>query len=182
VFNSAFVYTLPIGKGRRLAGNAPRWADSLIGGWDVGLTTIWQSGGVVTYSSGRATGPATINTWANYTGDRNIGTVTRQGNGVFWLTPEQIGAFSFPAAGQIGSSGRNAFRGPRFFNMDMSLMKRFRITEQHRVSFRAEAYTLLNNTNFGGLGASLVTPASLGKLSGTVGNARIMQLALRYDF
>ncbi len=182
VFNYALVYTLPIGKGRRLAGNAPRWADSLIGGWDVGLTSIWQSGGVVTYSSGRATGPATINTWANYTGDRNIGAVARQGNGVFWLTPEQISAFSFPAAGQIGSSGRNAFRGPRFFNMDMSLTKRFRITEQHRVSFRAEAYTLLNNTNFGTLGTSLVTPASFGKLSGTVGNARILQLALRYDF
>ena len=182
VFNSALVYTLPIGKHRGLGGNLSGWAGSLIGGWDVGLTTIWQSGGVVTYSSGRATGPANLGTWANYTGDRNIGAVLRKGDGVYWLTPEQTSSFSFPAAGQIGSGGRNAFRGPRFFNMDASLMKAFRITERRAIRFRAEAHNLFNNPNFGSLGTSLVTPASFGKLGATISNARIMQLALRYDF
>jgi len=182
VFNSALVYTLPIGKGRRLGGNLTGWADSLIGGWDIGLLTMWQSGPVLTYSSGRATGPYTVNTWANYTGDRNIGSIARKGDGVFFLTPEEIARFSFPAAGEIGSGGRNAFRSPRFFNMDMSLMKKFRITERHTIRFRAEGHNLLNNVNFGAPGNSLVTPASFGKLSGIVGNPRIMQLALRYDF
>lgn len=181
-FNYALVYTLPIGKGRRVGGDIANWADSLIGGWDIGLTSVWQSGPVLTYSSGRQTGPYAANTWANYSGDRNIGSITRKGDGVFFLTPEQIARFTFPSAGEIGTSGRNAFRGPRFFNMDMSLAKRFRITERHAIRFRAEAYNLLNNPNFGGLGTSLVTPASFGKLSSTVNAARIMQLALRYDF
>ena len=123
-FNSSFIYTLPFGKGRRFAGRAPRWADSVVGGWDLGLLTIWQSGRVVTYLSGFATGPtgyvappATPSSYVNYTGDRNIGSVMRQGDGVYWLTSEEINRFSIPQAGEIGTGGRNAFRGPRFFNV-----------------------------------------------------------------
>ena len=51
-------------------------------------------------------------------------------------------------AGDIGNSGRNSFRGPRFFSIDMSLVKRFAITEKHALVFRAEAYNLINNVNF----------------------------------
>jgi hypothetical protein len=181
-FNLSFIYTLPIGKGRRLAASAPRWVDSAIGGWDLGLLTIWQSGRTLTFLSGRATGPRAASSFANYTGDRNIGRVTRKTDGVYWLTAEEIGRFSFPSAGEIGRGGRNAFRCPRFFNLDMSLVKRFKLTERRAVSFRSEAYNLFNNPNFGAPNASLSTPASFGKISATVGNARILQMALRYEF
>ncbi len=125
-FNSSFIYTLPIGKGRRFAGHAPRWVDSALGGWDVGLLAMWQSGRVLTYLSGRATGPTTNSSYVNYAGDRNVGRVMRKGDGVYWLTPEEIGRFSYPVAGEIGTGGRNAFRGPRFFDVDMSLVKKFK--------------------------------------------------------
>lgn len=181
-FNSSFIYTLPIGKGRRFAGHAPRWVDLGLGGWDVGLLTIWQSGRVLTYLSGRFTGPTTNSSYVNYAGDRNVGRVMRQGDGVYWLTPEEIGRFSYPVAGQIGTGGRNAFRGPRFFDVDMSLVKKFKITERYAVSFRAEAYNLFNNPNFAAPNANLSTLASFGKLPSIVGNARILQMALRCDF
>lgn len=180
--NYSVIYTLPIGRTHWLGANLPRWADSLLGGWDVGLLGIWQSGPVFTVTSGRALTGGGVNSYANYTGDRTIGTVMRQGGAVYYFTPEQIASFSFPGAGEIGNSGRNAFRGPRFYNMDMSLVKKFRITEDHAVHFRAEMYNMWNQSNFGTPGASLVTPASLGKISGMVGNARIMQMALRYQF
>ncbi len=182
VFNSAIIYSLPIGQNRRLAGHAPRWLDTLIGGWDVGLLSVWESGGVRTISSGRASGPTTNSMSANYSGDRNIGSVMRRGDGVYYFTQEEKDRFSFAEAGSIGNSGRNAFRGPRYFNVDVSLVKRFRITERTSITYRAEAYNLLNNVNFGGLGASLLNPTSLGKLSSTVGSPRIMQMALRLEF
>jgi hypothetical protein len=54
------------------------------------------------------------------------------------------------------------------------------------VTFRAEAYNLFNNPNFGGLTVNLTTPATFGKFSSTIGatgtNARVMQGSLRYDF
>ena len=180
-FNSSFIYTLPVGKGRRLAGTAPRWVDSLVGGWDIGLLALWQSGRVLTYSSGLVTGPGTVSTWANYTGDRKIGRVMRKGDGVYWLTPEETSRFSNPAAGEIGTGGRNAFRGPRFFDVDTSLVKKFKITERYAISFRAEAYNVFNTANFAAPNASLATLASFGKISSTVGSARVLQMALRCD-
>jgi hypothetical protein len=181
-FNASVIHALPVGKGRRLAGNAPGWVDTALGGWEIGALARWQSGRVLSYLSGRATGPTTASSYAQYSGDRNIGAVMRKGDGVYWLTPEEIGRFSYPEAGDTGNGGRNAFRGPRFFDIDLSLVKKFKIAERHAVTFRAEAYNLFNNANFGAPNASLATPASFGRISSTVGNARILQAALRYDF
>src|SRR5712692_1739951 len=160
----------------------PNWADKLVGGWDVGALGIWTSGPTMTVSSGRRTAAVDADTWANYNGDRKIGSVERQGDGVIFWTPAETARFGFPDAGEIGTSGRNTFRGPRYFNIDISVGKRFRLVERHTITFRAEAYNLFNNVNFGMPGLSLVTPQSFGRISGTVGNARIMQAALRYDF
>jgi hypothetical protein len=96
--------------------------------------------------------------------------------------------FSYPSAGDTGSSGRNAFRGPRFFNTDASLVKKFKITESHSVSFRAEAYNLFNNANFSLPGVTFTnystdpTKNTFGKIATTINAARVMQMALRYDF
>jgi hypothetical protein len=186
VFSFTGIYTLPIGKGHRFGGDMPRWADSLLGGWDFGALAIWESGSPMTISSGRTTGPSTNNSWINYGGDRNVGDVLRQGNGVFYFTPAQISTLTdpgnFPLAGSIGTAGRNSFRGPRYFNIDASLVKKFKITEKHSLLFRAEAYNLVNNPNFANPAVSIATPQTFGKIAGVVANARILQGALRYEF
>lgn len=164
-------YFIPFFKGNRV-----------LGGWELGTLGTWTSGPVMTISSGVATTAANINSSADYTGDRHIGKVERQGSGVIYLTPQQLGLFSLPAAGTIGTSGRNSFRGPRFFNVDASLIKRFRLWENHAVTFRAEAYNLANNVNFAAPGVNLQTPQTFGRISGTTGSPRIVMLALRYDF
>jgi hypothetical protein len=48
----------------------------------------------------------------------------------------------------FGAQGRNDFRGPGFFDMDLSLMKDFAIKEHVKVSIGAQAYNLLNHPNF----------------------------------
>ncbi|MGC8761827.1 MAG: carboxypeptidase regulatory-like domain-containing protein [Bryobacteraceae bacterium] len=187
VFNWSGTYTLPIGRGRRWLSDVHPVIDALFGGWDIGVLGVWQSGTVFSMSSGRLTGPSTANTYINYSGDRNIGSVMRRGDGVWYFTAEQIAALTdpaaFPGAGEIGTSGRNSFRGPRFFNFDTSIVKRFKLPwEQHRITFRWEMYNTFNNTNFGLPGATITTPQTVGRISGTVGNPRIIQAALRYDF
>ena len=180
-FNLTLDYSLPFGKGRHFAGNAPRWVGSILGGWDTGLIVVWQNGNVYSCFSGIATGPTIDSSFCDYSGDRNIGKVMRRADGVYWLTDEEIGRFSYPIAGEIGSSGRNAFHGPRFFSVDLSLRKSFRIRESQTVSFRAEAYNLFNNVNFDVPNANL-SEKTFGKISSTVPNPRILQVALRYDF
>jgi len=104
---------------------------------------------------------------------------------VFYFSPAQIAtitsAASFPAAGTVGTSGRNAFRGPKFFDSDASLVKRFKLTERQSITFRAEAYNLFNNVNFANPTAT-ITSGTFGKISTDYNGARVMQGALRYDF
>ena len=111
---------------------------------------IWESGSPFTVSSGFATGAGTGATFADYTGSRNIGGISTSplGPGVYYFNPAEIANFSEPAAGTYGTSGRNTFRGPGFFNVDSSLVKRFAITERRALTFRAEAYNLINKVDF----------------------------------
>ncbi|HET8548835.1 MAG TPA: TonB-dependent receptor, partial [Bryobacteraceae bacterium] len=194
VFTALAVWSLPVGRGRRFGANWTRWVDWVAGGWETGVLGIRESGGAFSVRSGRQTAGTFVPSFANFTGDRNAGGVARRGDGVYWFSPQEIPQFSFPAAGEIGTSGRNAFRGPRFFNIDVSLVKNFVLTERHRIVLRGEAYNLLNNVNFANPEANLSTRATLGRISSTVrgitgaplgepsGGPRIIQLALRWAF
>ena len=192
-FNATAVYDIPFGKGKKFGTNMPRVADTIFGGWEIGSLWIVQQGQPFSVSSQRATTAVSGvgNSFAQFTGtDRNIGAVDYRGNGPFFFSQPQVDSFSFPAAGEIGNAGRNVFRNPNFFAFDASLVKKFRITEKHTVSFRAEAYNTLNHTNFGlAVGnLNINTPATFGKFSQTVGtqtsasSARTMQMVLRYEF
>jgi hypothetical protein len=188
-FASTASYTLPIGRNRRFLGAAPRIVDTLLGGWDIGVLTNWQSGTPLTITSGRSTGPNSgAGSWAVYSGtDRSIGAIDRQGNATYYFTADQRAQFTFPGVADYGNTARNTFRGPRFFNIDASLSKSFKFTERIALKFRAEAYNTLNNVNFGNPGVSIASPASFGKISTTIGpnssgGARTMQMAMRLEF
>ena len=191
-------YTLPIGRAQLLGRNMPDWADRFLGGWELGSLGVKTSGQPLSISSGVFTGPNTTNfgplatnlgSLADYSGtDRFIGKIQRTATGVQYFTAAQFALFSVPVAGSTGNSGRNTFRGPGFFNTDLSLVKRFRIREGINVTFRAEAYNLFNTVNFSAPGVNLQTPATFGIISSTPtgasnqSGARILQAALRFDF
>jgi hypothetical protein len=193
VFNTSLIYTMPLGRNRRFGAGWPRWLDSVLGGWDTGLLGIRESGSVFSVRSGRRTA-GDVEDYANFTGDRNIGSVERRGDGVYWFSAAQIRQFSFPGVGEIGSSGRNGFRGPRLFNVDASLVKHFRLAERRAVVIRSEFYNMFNNSNFNNPGFTLATPGAFGKISatasggagspvgGTSGGPRIIQVVLRLQF
>jgi hypothetical protein len=183
VFNLQGLYTLPIGTGHAFGGNMPKWANALVGGWDIGGLMIWESGGVMTANSNRYTSLSYLaQSWDNYTGSRNIGSVVRKGDGVYFIDPSLISNFTYPVAGDIGNAGRNTFRGPRFFNVDASLVKSFAITEKKRVIFRAEAYNLFNNVDFSNPSLDIGAPSTFGKISTVNNNPRLLQAALRFNW
>ena len=187
VFNLQGSYTLPFGKGHAFGGAMPRWANALVGGWDLGGLMIWESGSAITASSGRYTNVSSnTSSWLNISGTRDIGSVSRQVanyDGVYFFDPNKyFSQFAYPGMCDYGNAGRGTFRGPRFFNVDASLVKTFAITERKKVLFRAEAYNLLNNVNFGNPSFDLTNASSFGKISGVVSNPRLLQAALRFEF
>jgi hypothetical protein len=95
--------------------------------------------------------------------------------------------------GSYGNLGRNAVRGPGTFNFDAALSRQFRITERFSLQARAEAFNLINHTNFVGA----ISPAGLiasfstmtqNAASSTFGqpqaafDPRILQFALKLAF
>jgi hypothetical protein len=63
-----------------------------------------------------------------------------------------IAAFSAPAAGKNGTSGRNEFRGPGLITADISLSRAFPLRclgESGTVVLRADAFNFLNHANLG---------------------------------
>src|ERR1700730_4641715 len=80
----------------------------------------------------------------------------------------------------IGTVGRNALRGPGYFQLDVSGMKNFAITERVTMQFRADIFNIFNHPNFtnpdGGIcqsiGPGTCTPnPSFGRVPGTIADA-----------
>src|SRR6185503_4873215 len=64
------------------------------------------------------------------------------------LIPSSNGAALANALGtDIGNVGRNVLHGPNQNNIDLSLIKRFRLDESRNIEFRAEVFNLLNHVN-----------------------------------
>jgi hypothetical protein len=99
-------------------------------------------------------------------------------------------AFAIPQTGQFGNSGRNILIGPGFSQTDLSLQKSFRLPgERGRFQFRADFFNLFNQVNFTTLGDSGpnvgLTNSKVSRAFGQIlsaKDARVVQLALRYDF
>lgn len=107
-----------------------------------------------------------------------------RGSEGFGTTPFPGQVFFNVAPGQTGNMGRNVWNGPLYFNWDASLMKNFRITEGTRLQVRAEAFNLLNRTNFFvGVfpGNGNVNSTNFGRISSSFA-PRIMQFAARFEF
>ena len=92
--------------------------------------------------------------------------------------------FAQPAPGTYGTLGRNTFLGPGYGNFDMSLVKAFPLPalgEAGILEFRFEAFNLFNATHLTRPNRSLTNP-NFGKITGTDGDSRILQFALKVGF
>lgn len=80
-----------------------------------------------------------------------------------------------------GTMGRNVLTGPRFFNVDVGVHKKFKLSESKSLQLQANAFNLFNHTNFALPVRDLNNPDA-GKSISTIGTPRVIQLAVRFDF
>ncbi|HEU0124488.1 MAG TPA: TonB-dependent receptor [Bryobacteraceae bacterium] len=96
-------------------------------------------------------------------------------------------AFALPAAGFFGNLGRNTLIGPGLAMVDMSVNKRFQLTERVGVQFRTEMFNSLNRPNFSIPTARTVFTStgpvgSAGRITTTQTSARQLQFGLKLTF
>jgi hypothetical protein len=160
------IYNLPVGRGKRLLGNAHSVVDHFLGGWQLNWIVTFQSSAPLSFSGAERvrrsdSNPHTILQWFDTT----------------QFVPREPFTLAY-------TSSRIAdLRGDGMKKWDMTLSKKFRITEQVNFAFRAEFYNAWNTTMFGNPNTS-VTNASFGRVTGTLagGGSRNIQLSGRVSF
>jgi hypothetical protein len=141
------VWQLPFGAGQRLLSSGA--ASRIFGGWSLSGIAGAHTGRPINITvtrkaaalpDGNISGqrPNYVFGQSIYAANQSIPTV--------WFNPA---AFSTPANGTWGNLGRYIGDGPGNCEIDTGLQKRFRVTEKVALSFRASAFNLLNNPQWG---------------------------------
>lgn len=183
VFQGFFVAELPFGKGRRFFSGIPTALDWVIGGWQLSGTLLAASGRPFTVYSGVNTFSNAVQTPVNCNGcPRNLGSLIQESGTNFWFSEQQRAQFTIPAPGEFSNTGRNYFIGPRQFQIDASLAKKFRFTERISFDLRVDAQNLTNTVNFG-LPTATFTSSTFGQIrDNTTTFSRRIQLSGKLNF
>jgi hypothetical protein len=182
-FSSAGIYELPFLRGNH------GFAGRVFGGWQLSGFAVLQSGF-----------PMTVLNSAYPAGDYNAdGTAFDRPNAPSIDIPRSgfsrqqflsgifpASAFPIPVKGTNGTLGRNTFRGPGFLEVDMSLAKRFAITERVHMQLRADAFNALNRVNLnapmsGNVPALDLSSATFGQSTSAL-SPRQFQFGARIEF
>jgi hypothetical protein len=81
-----------------------------------------------------------------------------------------------------GTAPRNCVIGPSQKNVDFTLGKNFRITEQQSLRFRADFFNLFNHPSFANPSNTDIESGSFSQITSVVGTPRLIQFSLKYSF
>ncbi len=176
VFVFSEVWELPFGSGKRFLGNSSRTVDLLFGGWQLNTITTWMSGLPFTPTVSFGTN-CSVNSGPcrpDRAGDPDLDHRSRDGWFAVGIGPGSPWAKA--PDGQFGNVGRNTLRGPSFSQSDLSVFKKFKITEATHLEFRAEGFNIFNQVNLG-LPDSCVdcNPGTAGKIFSLANGAQMRQ-------
>ncbi|HEY9232745.1 MAG TPA: hypothetical protein VIS78_11385, partial [Blastocatellia bacterium] len=147
----------------------------------------WQLSGILTLQSGP---PFTVNSAIDVNRDGNLtdrlnttdGLIAGKQKGTtLRLAPGVAPASLLAADTQDGAVGRNTFRAPGLYSIDLALSKEWKWQDQLRIRLRAEVFNLTNHVNFGIPVRILESPAFGSSVNTTI-PARTIQLAVKCQF
>jgi hypothetical protein len=193
-FLTNVVYELPFGRGKRFGSHSGRLLSGAIGGWQASGVFTWQTGQFYTpvytgedVTNTRETGLGI--TRPDCVSNPNLSNPTINN----WF---DANAFAVPAPGTYGNCGRGIIVGPGISNVNLGVMKNFRIRERGSLQFRITATNALNHPQFAGPQQSYgpfpyveVIDNSDTSIANTAGSRaglssanRSVQVGMRFDF
>ena len=191
IFHASGIWELPVGKGKWLANGSSRALDTVIGGWSAQWIYTLQDGFPISLGGGSPGSGCPVPTTADFGcyDDVVSGQSVYAHKGPHGIT-QFLNPAAFaqpPAATAVGQTDFSPLggpptpaHGPGFENLDMSLFKRFRVTERTNLEFRSEFFNSFNHPNFSNSFVSLdFRSAQFAQINGTRGIARQIQLALK---
>jgi hypothetical protein len=162
--------------------------DQVVGGWQISSLIRVQSG-LPSTITGDGTYPT--NYWQSALAIPNgaapsTGSVQTDGLGnpsLFTAKPA-VATGSYQDAYPGGTGQRAIVRMPWNRNVDLAVTKDFKLPGERfhqSLQFRGEAFNAFNFVNYTTVSLSMSNPGTFGEFQ-TAGDARVLQLALRYSF
>lgn len=152
-------YDLPFGKGARFLSGIPGPIDQVIGGWKLYWVAFFQTGHYFSpsYSGADVSNTNSFGGIPDRIKNGNLPSGQRKLDQWF-----DVGAFAAPPAGRFGNSGANILEGPGLNSHNVTLAKRFRITERWSFNLQAMASNLFNHPNFYSPPSNISIPGQAG--------------------
>ncbi|MGH9403434.1 MAG: carboxypeptidase regulatory-like domain-containing protein [Terriglobia bacterium] len=188
-FVLAYTYELPVGTGRRFLSSSNRLANAVVGGWTVGAVQTYESGTPISIRcSNSYTSGLLVPSLGGNPPSCRVNVVpgvpeylSNQGPAGIGVEDFNRAAFAEPANFTLGNASRvSNIRLPAGLDEDISIEKKFNMTERFNAILRLEMFNAFNRHAFGGLD-NTVTDPNFGQFTNAGGN-RTMQMSLRLSF
>ena len=157
---------------------------TLLGGWQLAGSAIFQTGNPINITRGGSFPSGDYNADGNG-GDRpNAPASNVKTSG--WSQEEYLAGifkasdFPAPPPGQNGNLVRNAYRGPGYADVSLSVSKKFQMTARVTTEFRVDAFNAFNRVNLSDPVTDL-SNSNFGKVTSQL-NTRAIQLGARLRF
>jgi len=174
-------YELPFGRSKDLPGG--RFVNALLKDWQASTIVTLQSGLPFTpqlsynpSNDGDTRNPVRPSWNPNFSGHVILDSANRYFNPL---------AFIQPLPGTYGNVGRNTLQGPALKQTDISLAKKWPLTERLGLQFRGEIFNFLNHTNLNTPNPVVYSAAkgdpspTAGVITSTATSSRQVQLGLK---
>jgi len=182
--NSNYLWTLPVGRGKKFDSSASRLTDAIIGGWEMTGIVRWTSGFPFIMDNG-AYYPTNwdIEGWASQVSKIPSHAAARGSLTQRFADPATVFA-SFGHALPGDSGTRNPMRGDGYFSWDSGLDKDFHITDRVKLQLRWEMFNITNSVRFDShsISATLDNPQNFGQATAPLTNERLAQFSARVEF
>ena len=154
VMNST--WRIPVGRGRRVGGGLPLWADAIVGGWTMSAIFQARSGPNLTpfYTNSENDPVFPANTGRGLDGVGQFGEAWRPdvtGNPNVGGTRDQffdVTAYKLPAPGTLGTAKKGSLKGPGTWIVNLGVYKDIIRTRGMNVEFTALLDNALNHPQF----------------------------------
>ena len=119
-------WELPFGKGRKFLGSANRFVDAIVGGWATSNLFMIRGGNLLTFNQAAVSGDPT----------QNVPAGLYFNPAVFSVLPAYTPRTNPPYY--------DGLRGPKFWSLDSTAVKYFKISERVKFELRMEFYNMPN--------------------------------------
>jgi len=169
------VYDFPFGRGRAFLPGASPVLNSIVGGWTIGAIWSIVSGPPVMFSNPLLLPGMTA---ADVVLPKDQRTLTR------WFN---TAAFDTKPANQlsynrVSLSPYLGVRGDYETQLDVSMLKKFRVKERYNFQLRGEFINLPNHPTFFAPPDATPTSTAFGTVTAMKGTARVVQIMLKVEF